>query len=170
MAVTALSVLSWSKPVPVSRFGLGTVLQLLPSQCSMSVCTTESAVVYSPTAQASSADTTATSLSELSCAPTFGLATTANWQLVVDGDGVGEGDAVGDGDGEGCRFDAAACAAPAGTATAVNATMVTSPANRPSRPAKSRRRERTCSFMPAPYARRQPRNSYVVVKVFAEAF
>src|SRR5215475_4189707 len=170
MALTPFSVLNSSWPVPVNRFGLGTVLHPLPSQCSMRVCTTKSAVVYSPTAQASLADTTATSLSELSCAPMFGLATTVNWQPVPvpEGDGVGAGEVVGDGDGAGCRLAVAVCAAPAGAATAVSATTVTDPANRPSTPANSRRRERTVSSMPAPYAHRSASNSYVVVKVPAD--
>src|SRR5215470_13730864 len=130
----------------------------------MSVCTTKSAVVYWPTAHTSVANTTATSLSELYCTPTFELNTTANWQRPPEV-GLNEGDGVGDGLGDRCRFDAAVGTAPAGVATVPrNAAMVTDPANTLSTPTDRRRRKGGVSRMAAPYPPCSVTIPYVVVK------
>src|SRR2546426_210223 len=57
--------------------GLATTLQLVPSQCRMSVCSgTLAAGRKSPTAQMSLAETAVTPFRKLLCVPTFGLETT----------------------------------------------------------------------------------------------
>src|SRR5947199_8492102 len=75
-------------PEPEDGFGLGTMLHLVPFQCSVKVPPGPT-----PTAQTSLAETAATPSSRLSPVPTFGLETNCqgpqlNTELVEDIDGL----------------------------------------------------------------------------------
>src|SRR5687767_14808793 len=75
MSVAETAVIALRTLSPELTLGLGTMLQLVPSQCWMSVRSLP-VCVYVPTAHTSLGDTTATSLSSLRNGPTLGLGTT----------------------------------------------------------------------------------------------
>src|SRR6266568_4741646 len=72
----AMAVTAWRTFMDTLGLGLATTLQLVPSQCSISVCLLPLALMKSPTAHTSLAETLATPLRSLTDGPGLGLGTT----------------------------------------------------------------------------------------------